>query len=1278
MSVEIYKSPNSFDKSKRIDDYQYLEREDLTNFVFPDNITEIGERAFFMCKNLKTIVLPDTLEYIGPSAFSGCENLEEIVIPNGIKKLGYRSFADCKRLKKVILPDTIDAIEWGVFAGCENLSEIVLPDSIKKLGEQVFLNCKKLKKVTLPKNIYSLPNEFFKGCKKLDIKLDSNIKKIGDSCFEGCSSLSTYPSHVENIGINCFKNCKSLDNIELNEKITIIPKGCFNGCTSLSNITSPNKTVRLGNKSFKNCKSLTKIPKFIHYFDRESAFENCIGLTSIKFDHDVQIGNACFRGCKNLSTIINQEKIKYIGPYAFSGCSSLKQFDIYDAVYVESETFSNCKNLKKVRIHKNIESIGKNAFANCPSLEDINLPDSIYEIKAKAFRNCKNIKKLRIPAELSRIGEGAFSYMDSLEYIEVADGNEYFSTPDNKILINNYRQAIVVYAIGLKDKSYSCKDYVISYNALGQEVIKPINGILEYAFAGAKNLNELTLCSCTKDIEYSAFYDCDNLKKLTVEAISLFPYPGFEIRKHSQYYFHNISKEKAYLPFEVVTFNGEIHGIYDSALKNFTNVKEINLPKNGSYAINSKAFEDCMELEKIDIPNAVYSIADDAFPDKYIEMNFENGIKTRELIELKYSNSYLHAYKLFVFPNGKYKIDQDGTITDLSDKQIKKICSKSEYILDNPMLFLDFMNDLINHNLDIKELQNGILFANCSLDDRKILFNNITRDDEFFKVFLEKSELLEDDDKVTKFLLNNGFFRYVINYKNTLEEYNITDPLLYDKKLISFYDTSALKIMISKHYNTFCRILKESKLLECDNNSILDNYSKDHTESNNSVIRILESNALGNFVGYLDKYNVKDRYLMQPCFIEVANNPLFEKLINVYDANIKRLLKLSLVTKNDKSSRDNINDLLTLLFITGSLEKDSLTRQKASTFICEKMFEEILPNNEKNENRIVGDDIHRIFNFHSLIGVFNPEFAEFFLENYSELVKSEKEKAGFIERVYLNFREISKTATSDKGSQRKLKVTIEKCKNYLANIKFDGVTEEYQDLANLIGKWYDENNAWLNAKKIYEESLSAPRNIFTKVKVDKNGNKNYDMNPKSDLKEEINPLFSYEWLPKQDYDNLILGKYCNCCAHVNGAGSGIMRASMILDCCQNLVIRNGEGEIVAKSTLYVNKEESYAVFNNVETSLEYRDIDSLENIYNAFIRGSIAFFGKYNKNNPTNPLSNITIGTNRNTVLRFLNSDEKHHPKVDINKSLEFGSYAVYPSRYNGDWQSEQVLVLKK
>ena len=125
---------------------------------------------------------------------------------------------------------------------------------------------------------------------------------------------------------------------------------------------------------------------------------------------------------------------------------------------------------------------------------------------------------------------------------------------------------------------------------------------------------------------------------------------------------------------------------------------------------------------------------------------------------------------------------------------------------------------------------------------------------------------------------------------------------------------------------------------------------------------------------------------------------------------------------------------------------------------------------------------------------FDLEFANFFLENFYDLIDTEKEKSGIIERIYLNFKEISRTCTSNKGEQRKLKVTLEKCLNYLSKTKFDCVDEETLELASLIGLWYDKNETWLNALKIYNESLKAPRNIFTKAIVESDGTVVYDNN----------------------------------------------------------------------------------------------------------------------------------------------------------------------------------------
>lgn len=921
-----------------IPNYAYIEREDLTDIVLPESIKSIGERAFAKCKKLKRITLPENLEYIGASAFSECESLEEVILPRNIKKLNYRTFGDCKRLKRIVIPEGIEELDWGVFAGCENLEEIVLPESLKRIDKQLFLNCKRLKKVTLPATITKLPDECFKGCTNLDIILNPNITELGNRTFEDCYQLSTFPENVESFGENCFRNCRNITSANLNEYTESLPDGLFDGCTNLININSPKK-LNIGKRCFRNCKSIREIPSFVISFN-ERAFENCTGITKINVI-GTEIPTACFRGCKNLTDILNQENIYSMGTFAFSGCENLEYFDIYNLHVIPAEAFSHCKRLKKVRLGTGLSSIESRAFYNCQNLTDINLPDTIEIIKKEAFRECNSIKSITIPANLKAFGDAAFSYMDSLECIDVSPNNKNFITPDNKILIHTMQQKLVLYASGIKDKSYSLKDYNVQYDILNRSLIRPITGIGVFAFAGAKNLEELSVCACTQDIESTAFYGCENLKKLNIEAISLFTCPGFHIREHGRYYFKENVKTKAYMPFETVTFTGDLVQIFPGALENFTNVKTLNLPNEHIYSISERAFSDCTLLEEVNIPKQVNTISKGAFPVN-TKLTFENGLQPKGLIELIHNNQYIGDYKLYVLDDGTYYIEQGDKITKITKHQIDEICSKSEAIRDNPILFLDFMNDLMKHVLAIKQLFNGILMSTMSLDNRKIFFENINKKDKFSLFILKHGGILDKKDIDTEYLLQESNFKEVIEFIKLLRKYNITEPLLCNKMFICCCKPENFERLIIHDLPLFIKVIKDSKLLEVDKNIIQNN--ENGLSGWNLSRYILLENTIDKFIKYVKKYDIKDKYLIDKLFIAICDNPLSENFFKVFDSNLKRLLKSSEINENYLSVRQNLNDLLNLLKITGALEENPIISQRASTFINEKMVQEILPN----------------------------------------------------------------------------------------------------------------------------------------------------------------------------------------------------------------------------------------------------------------------------------------------------------------------------------------------
>ena len=64
----------------------------------PEDVTEIGPRAFADAVGLKTVILPESLKKIGADAFLNCSNLENLVIPAGVKTIGGFAFVGCSKL----------------------------------------------------------------------------------------------------------------------------------------------------------------------------------------------------------------------------------------------------------------------------------------------------------------------------------------------------------------------------------------------------------------------------------------------------------------------------------------------------------------------------------------------------------------------------------------------------------------------------------------------------------------------------------------------------------------------------------------------------------------------------------------------------------------------------------------------------------------------------------------------------------------------------------------------------------------------------------------------------------------------------------------------------------------------------------------------------------------------------------------------------------------------------------------------------------------------------
>lgn len=135
------------------------------------------------------------------------------------------------------------------------------------------------------------------------------------------------------------------------------------------------------------------------------------------------IGEDAFYGCENLTEVhLADGTLTEIGESAFAMCKNLEEIVIPDSVEtIQSYVFGYCFALKEVTLSKNLSFLGFDAFLRCHALEHIELPDSITSLAGEVFYMCTALKSVRLPAHLDSICSGAFQSCAALESLELPD-----------------------------------------------------------------------------------------------------------------------------------------------------------------------------------------------------------------------------------------------------------------------------------------------------------------------------------------------------------------------------------------------------------------------------------------------------------------------------------------------------------------------------------------------------------------------------------------------------------------------------------------------------------------------------------------------------------------------------------------------------------------------------------------------------------------------------------------------------------------------------------------
>ena len=167
----------------------------------------------------------------------------------------------------------------------------------------------------------------------------------------------------------------------------------------------------------------------------DAVFDSIINGSIIEFKDDkvTFIGDYAFNGCAALTTV-EIPNATYVCQKGFNGCSELQNVSIPKVSTLYDSAFNSCKKLKSI-VMPAIYNMTSACFENCTALEMVDI-HTVCPIKARNFYGCSALKALIIRGTT---GVSAMSLTDSLINTPITNGNGYIYVPS--ALIDSYKAA---------------------------------------------------------------------------------------------------------------------------------------------------------------------------------------------------------------------------------------------------------------------------------------------------------------------------------------------------------------------------------------------------------------------------------------------------------------------------------------------------------------------------------------------------------------------------------------------------------------------------------------------------------------------------------------------------------------------------------------------------------------------------------------------------------------------------------------------------------------------
>ncbi len=496
------------DETRLIRPYAFAGAESLTDVIYDNNLSEIGEYAFSNCISLGTPSLPQSLETIGSNSFEYCASMNtELVIPKNVINVGRHAFFDDYALSNIRIEaeSAMSRLGYGAFAYC-GIKDFTIPGSVQTIGQEAFAGCRDLLTVTFEADsrLTNLPAWAFEGADELrqvTFEENSALNLIEARAFQGLSKLAKvdlkYCTNLTKIGNYAFLQCKSLSGITFPEAVDEIGRYAFQGCALMSRADIPKAVSFIGRYAFSGTGGINVY------------FKASVMPVSLEENWDYDVAGY-YMGVTDVVTngdwtyALTEEGSASVISYNGNDESvTLDRLDGHEVISIGGKAFKDNHTLKSISLPDTLTGIYQEAFSGTSSLGSISVPDGVVIIDNEAFKGSA-VRSVSFGkgSRLASLGRYAFAETVNLTDITIPDGVDKIKD------YAFYKSGIKNISFGTNPSITAIGRYAFSQSAITDIVLPDkVETIDYYAFAQAENLENVTFDTGTAlSIYGNAFY----------------------------------------------------------------------------------------------------------------------------------------------------------------------------------------------------------------------------------------------------------------------------------------------------------------------------------------------------------------------------------------------------------------------------------------------------------------------------------------------------------------------------------------------------------------------------------------------------------------------------------------------------------------------------------------------------------------------------------------------------------------------------------------------------